>query len=174
MKRITEGGNTALLGIVIFLLPGCATTEPIKEATGKAAPVITQSFASNMMRPGDQWRVYLKATDDDGNMKMVVAVVEQPGIGTYPVSLTRIPRNQQRELSGYLYLNTMGVQGLENLSLKITVQIQDRTGQISSPVTHFLSVHSDYRRGNPPEGVFQDQDIGPFLIELTGGRHGGN
>jgi hypothetical protein len=70
----------------------------------KAAPVITQSFASPQIAPGKNWRIYLKASDADGDMEGIVSTVHQPGVGTYPVSSTRTGENYRKELSGYVYL----------------------------------------------------------------------
>ena len=67
-------------------------------------PLITHSFAAKEIRPGDTWRVFLNARDPDGDMKTIFCTVEQPGRGTYPISLFRISESQRRELSGFLYL----------------------------------------------------------------------
>ncbi|MCJ7495779.1 MAG: hypothetical protein MUP68_16330 [Deltaproteobacteria bacterium] len=41
-------------------------------------------------------------------MKYIVCTIDQPGIGTYPVSFTRIKEENRQELSGHIYLNTGG------------------------------------------------------------------
>jgi len=46
---------------------------------GKNTPVIGQSFASNEMAPGDQWKIYLLGSDPDGDMETILAAVEQSG-----------------------------------------------------------------------------------------------
>ncbi len=35
-----------------------------------ASPVITSHFASSDLRPGDTWKIYLKASDSEGDMKI--------------------------------------------------------------------------------------------------------
>jgi len=76
---------------------------------GRGVPVITQSFASNEIRPGETWKVYLNAHDPDGDMKQIVCVIEQPGVGVYPAAYTRIKADNRKELSGYIYLTTFDV-----------------------------------------------------------------
>jgi hypothetical protein len=140
--------------------PGEAAKPP------QAAAVILQSYASPQIAPGRTWKVYLKASDADGDMKEFVCVIHQPGVGTYPVSLTRIKEGNQKNLSGYLYLNVPSFRNLDFVELTLTVQVKDRAGQFSEPVKFPLSINSRYGQELPPEGVFQENDLGPIMIDL--------
>jgi hypothetical protein len=134
----------------------------------QAAPVISQSFASPQIAPGRVWKVYLKASDANGDMKEFVCTIQQPGVGTYPVSITRIKEENRNSLSGYLYLN-VNVNAFRNLDfveLTLTVQVRDRAGQFSEPVKFPLSINSRYSQEPLPEGVFQETDLGPIIIDL--------
>jgi hypothetical protein len=131
-----------------------------------AAPVIIQSFASPQIAPGRVWKVYLKASDADGDMKEFVCTIHQPGVGTYPVSITRIKEGNQNSLSGYLYLNVTAFRNLDFVELTLTVQVRDRTGQFSEPVKFPLSINSRYAQEPPPEGVFHENNLGPIMIDL--------
>jgi hypothetical protein len=65
---------------------GCAGIEPVElreSKLGKAVPVIRQSFASKEISPGEPWRVYLIASDSEGEMKNIVGTIDQPGVGEY-------------------------------------------------------------------------------------------
>jgi hypothetical protein len=161
-------------GMVILLLAvGCATTmnfEEREKAYGKEASVIAETFASKQIRPGDTWKIYLKASDPGGDMHRIVAVVSQPGYGIYPVSLTKIQEGNGKELSGYIYLNTSGPygSGWQNfVSLSVTVQIQDRAGHYSEPVSFPLSFQNRYTQEPPPPGKFKEENLGPILVVLT-------
>jgi hypothetical protein len=157
------------LSILLSLTAGCLAMEPIEVREGiygKGVPVITQSFASLKIRPGDTWKVYLKASDPDGDMRYIVSVIEQPGIGIYPLSYTRIAEGNRKDLSGYLYLTTIDVQGLNLVNLSLTVQIQDRAGHYSKPVSFPLSFNHRYRQELPPVDVFPEKNLGPILIRL--------
>ncbi|KPK89516.1 MAG: hypothetical protein AMJ94_11895, partial [Deltaproteobacteria bacterium SM23_61] len=84
-----------VMAAMALILPaaGCAMMMDMqaREKTfGKAAPVITASFASPELSPGDTWKVYLKASDPDGDMESIVAVVDQTGLGSYPLSFTKL------------------------------------------------------------------------------------
>lgn len=159
-----------LAGMGLLLLVGCAALgglEQREKIYGKAAPVITQSFASKQMKLGDTWKVYLNASDPDGDMKTILSTIDQKGVGTYSVSFTRIREDQQRDnLSGYIYLNTVGVSGLDYTTLVLNVQIQDKAGHYSAPASFPLAFNPTFQQENPPPGVFKDKDLGPIMIVL--------
>jgi hypothetical protein len=135
-----------------------------------ASPVITSHFASSDLRPGDTWKIYLKASDPDGDMKNIVATVKQAGVGVHPVSLTRIREANRKELSGYVYLNTMAGSSYSSLTffnLTLTLWVQDRAGNFSDPVEVPLTFGSRVEaQAIPPGGAYQEQDLGPVMIFL--------
>jgi len=163
--------NKKMISVValLFLILGCAALAPLEvkeEKYGKAVPVITQSFASKQLRPGDTWKVYLKASDPDGDMKNIYATIEQPGMGTYPISITRIKGGGGKDLSGYVYLNTIGVQGLNFVTINLTVEIQDKAGHFSKPAVFPLSFNFVSQQETPSPGTFAEKDLGPIMITL--------
>lgn len=135
-----------------------------------ASPVITSHYASSDLRPGDTWKIYLKASDSDGDMKNIVATVKQAGVGVHPVSFTRIQDGNRKELSGYVYLNTMGGSSYSTLtfySLTLTLWVQDRAGNFSDPVEIPLTFGSRVEvQASPSAGAYQEQDLGPVMIFL--------
>lgn len=155
--------------VVLLLTVGCATMMSFEEKEktyGKEASVITETYASKQMSPGDTWKVYLKAFDPDGDMESVVATVHLVGSGTHPVSYTRIKNGNRKELSGYVSLNTPDEGWLNSLTLTLTVQIKDRAGHLSKAVTFPLEFNRRYVQEPPPSGVFPEQYLGPILITL--------
>ena len=133
------------------------------------APVITHRFASKEIRPGDSWKVYIRAADPEGDMKNIICTVSQAGRGTYPVCFLRIPESQRRELSGFLYLNTSGSQGLAFTTLTLQMEIQDRAGNASRPVSFPLTFNPRAEQENPPLGIFPEEEVGPIMISLDPG-----
>jgi hypothetical protein len=162
----------AVSGMIFLGIVACAHTGGIEEkekSVGKSPPVIEKSFASNQLRPGDPWKIYLLASDPDGDMETIIAVVEQPGLGAYPTSKIKIKGENRKELSGYIYLNTSGPFGhgfLHNQELTVSIQIVDKTGHTSQSIAHsvlFLSVHT---QKSPPIGVFKEENLGPIMVVL--------
>ena len=154
---------------LLFLTMGCAALggmEVREEKYGKSIPVITQSFASKQLRPGDTWKVYLTASDPDGDMRYIVSTIDQPGKETYPVTFTKIKEGYGKDLAGYIYLNTVGIQGLNFVSLTLTVQIQDKAGHFSRPAVFPLSLSFSSQQQTPSPGIFPEKDLGPIMITL--------
>ena len=140
------------------------------DLTGKEVPmIISGSFASKELIPGDTWKVYLKASDSDGEMRYIVSEVYQPGWGDYPISRTRIRAENRRELDGYIYLNTLvpgGYAFLNFYTFRVTVQIQDKAGNFSKPVEFPVTFNARAIQDQPPAGVFKENDLGPILVQL--------
>ncbi len=151
----------------LALVMGSMSLAAVQDETNKLTPVISESFASKQIRPGDTWKIYLKASDAKGGMKNIVSYVEQPGVGRYPISITRIKEADQKELGGYLYLNTFGSGNRMNfIHLTLYVQIQDKEGRFSEPAVFPLYIQSRLTQENAPQGVFAEKDLGPVMIQL--------
>jgi hypothetical protein len=160
-----NGKLLAAVFVFLFLAMGCATLESPKGAV-KATPVITQSFASKEIRIGENWKIYLNASDPNGEMTKIYAIVEQPG-QINPVSITKVSKENGKEFSGYLYLSTAPPANvLDGTSVTLTIQIQDRSGNFSQPAVLPLLIKSVATQEAPPQGVFKEQDLGPVMITL--------
>jgi hypothetical protein len=161
-----------IFGAVLFLI-GCASMQA-NEGNAQAVsarPIITQAYASPAMRTGDTWQIYFNASDPNGDMRYIVATVDQQGRGGggYPPSFTRIRKGENRQrLSGYIYLNTVNniQQGLDFTNLTLTVQIKDRNGNMSNPVSFPLHFQLSAVQPLPPPGTFEDHDLGPVMIQI--------
>jgi hypothetical protein len=72
--------------VLLLLATGWANFEPAAAPAPtevKGIPAIVQSFAPTQIRPGDVWKVYLKASNPEGKMKYIFATISQPGIPGY-------------------------------------------------------------------------------------------
>jgi hypothetical protein len=162
----------AVIGMILVGIVGCAHMGGLEEKEkiyGKNPPAIEKSFASNQLEPGDQWKIYVLASDPDGDMETIIAVVDQSGIGPYPVSITKIKGENGKELSGYVYLNTTGPSGhdfLHNQELTVSIQIRDKAGHASQPVTHSALLLGGHTQKSPPVGVFKEKELGPIMVVL--------
>ena len=120
------------------------------------------------MRPGDTWKVYLKAFDPGADMDYILATVFQVGKKVYPVSFIKVRRDNRRDINGYIYLNTLapGYEFLNFSSLNLTVQVRDKAGHIRQPVEFPLYFSPRAVQDPPPSGVFKDQTFGPVMSTL--------
>jgi hypothetical protein len=103
-------------------------------------------------------------------MRYIVAIVKQAGVGVYPVSFTRIREENRKELSGYVYLNTLSGTNYSSLLyywLTLTIWVRDGAGNYSNPVEVPLTFGSRVEaQAAPPAGTYKDQDLGPIMIPL--------
>ena len=156
----------ATVFVFLCLATGCATLESPK-GEEKTTPVITQSFASGEIRIGDTWKVYLNASDPNGEMVKISAIVEQTG-QIHPERITKVSKENGKEFSGYLILPTaLLANALEGTSITLWVQIQDRSGTLSPPVIFPLTLKSLATQKAPPPGVFRERDLGPMVTQKS-------
>ncbi len=159
----------AVMAIIFLALAGLAWA--VRDSSAAGGPQITNAFASPHLRPGETWKVYLQASDPNGEMKNIVCTIDQPGVGEYPVSITRVGLGNEKELNGEIYLPTSTFDHLDWVTLTLTVQIQDKAGQYSKPMQFHLALNDRYSQESPPPGVFKDDDLGPILIHVHGLRN---
>ena len=164
-----------LLAILSWLVSigGCdylRGTQDLEKLYGKATPVITASFASKELKPGDTWKIYLQASDPDGDMDQIACTLTQPAKGEYFPGFVKVGEENGQELSGYLYLNTMSRDGLgwmNFLHVTLTVRIRDKAGHYSESVHFPLAFQDRFTQEEPPPGVYREQDLGPIMILLS-------
>ena len=162
MKRIITAVGLAFLCLIIGYAPLARA-----DVAGNTVPVIKEAFASTHVWPGETWKVYLNASDPNGDMKNIFAVVEQPGLGPYPLRIIRVRKENQKEMSGYVYLVTSTpYDSLNFINLTLTIWVQDQSGNFSAPVTLPLSINSRYTQEAAPPGVYKEQDLGPVMVNL--------
>jgi hypothetical protein len=102
------------------------------------APEIIDYYAAEVISPGATWRVYLKAKDNDGDMRDIVSMLSQTGRSPYPTSFTRLEEKHNREVVGYLSLRTPVdrhlVQDRFNLRIFVRDSQRNRSERIELPL----------------------------------------
>ncbi len=107
-------------------------------------------------------------------MKNVFVTVRQPGGVAYPISIIRINKENQQDLSGFIYLNTLSVVEMFNFhNLNLNVEIQDQSGHFSPPAVFDVAFNYRYVQAAPQEGIFKEQQLGPVMIKLQPIEGGG-
>jgi hypothetical protein len=156
----------AAVGIFLSVAVGFSSFGA-NEASGQGYKVITQSFASKEINTGGTWKIYLKASNPDGEMLNIYATVDQPGMGQYPLSITKLKEEYRKEFSGFVYLSTSTPQGsLDGISLTLTIQVQDKSRTFSDKVVFPLLIQNRAAQEPPPPGVFDERELGPIMVIL--------
>ena len=106
------------------------------------APIILDSYATNVVRPGRTWKIYLRAIDNDGDMKDIFTVFMKVGNTPFLISVTRVDNQDRKELAGYLYLRIPAERDLLFRHFNFQVSVRDH---IISTVGRNLVVFNNYR-----------------------------
>jgi hypothetical protein len=131
-------------------------------------PVITFSYAQGKIRPGDIWRIYISASDPDGDMSKIFCVIEQPGVGRYKPEVIWLKKEMGRKFSGYLHLSTTSFRDLWGVTLTLTLTIEDRQGNECQPVLFPLEFNGEQLKPLPPDMEKElEKPISDIPIELT-------
>jgi len=114
-------------------------------------PELLGYYATKEVRPGETWKIYLKAKDVDGDMKYIVAVLLSTGVGGNAPSEIWLKGENRSEFNGYIFLNTppadILVSGITTTSASIF--IRDWAGNKSQTVNMPLT----FKPGATPEEV---------------------
>ena len=145
-------------------------------------PVVDFAWAQEKLRPGEDWRIYLSATDPDGDMIRIFCRVDQPGGSNYRPDITSVKKGMEGKLTGYLVFRTYSPQDLFGVSLTLTLIIADRGGNESKPVVFPLTFDGERMKPPPSDRISPDltrelnQRIGYIGIDLLrrGTSGGGN
>ena len=157
--------NKALLIILVSLLLVSCGLKWEGQGPGPreegSPPQILASYAEQVVRPGETWKVYLRVRDVDCDMTYVITDLWQSGGGSYPVSFTPIRGLPCPELVGYVFLKTPADGDLVWEQLQAKMFVRDRRGNRSSS----LQVSAK----KPPEEWRADTvvSIGAVNIDLT-------
>ena len=157
------------LGAILFL----TALPPTGEGQVKGnPPVITFSWAQEKIRQGEDWRIYVLATDPDSDMHRIYCRIDQAGGQAYRFDISSIKKRMAGRLAGYLVLQTFSPQDLHGIHLTLTLTIVDRAGNESQPVVFPLTIDGEKRKSPPPslipDGTERDLDqrISYIAIDL--------
>ena len=158
--------------MALSLALNCCTTSPERGTeAGGSPPVITNSFASKELSPGDIWKIYVEANDPDGDMRQFVCVIKQVGYGSYSPDYVVIKGPHREKLKGYLRFFSRAGGGSrlgEWTNLSLTLYIRDRGRKRSNKVVFPLTLSRGSKQGPPPPpfNTGQVDRLGTITTEL--------
>ena len=125
-----------------------------------SAPVVEGIFATPEFNHGDVVKIYIHATDADGDIRWVRVTA-----GNY-TAVTRVKKDMGGNLNGYIFWSSSQAARREG---KITLQIavDDWAGNESNAVSVPLVMKAGGAKMQPPPAEFKDVEIGPVMIQPT-------
>ena len=119
--------------------------------TKGSVPVITFAWAQERIRQGEDWRIYIAATDPDGDMYRIYCRIDQPGGQVYRPDISSIKKGMEGQLTGYLALRTYSQQDFFGLYLTLNLTIVDRAGNESQSLSFPLAIDGERTKSPPPD-----------------------
>jgi hypothetical protein len=142
--------------VAVLVLGGCAPvvmqpSEPLQaQAVGPIhSPRIDDGFAVSSLWGGETWRIYLRGSDPDGDMKHLWVVITQLGVRS-DTEIVPLVGPDRAEFSGFLTLNTPSwIRTWENV--RVEVRIRDQAGNLSEKATFEAQIGFPTRETLPPQ-----------------------
>jgi hypothetical protein len=163
--------KNVLIILLLLLFAGYITCKVAKASEdGNEPPIVLDSYATESVRPGATWRVFLEAQDADGDIHSIITQLVQPGIGYYSPDFTYIKGVDQEGFAGYLILRTPRDYDLLQEYVEATLTIQDREGNKSEPVN--FTLRFDNKSGFGPQEVPEkwkmaaNRKLGTIMVEI--------
>ena len=147
-----------LLGLALVLMVwGTAT-----ESNAQGGPVLEKIWCSPEVTSGSLVKIYVKATDPEGDMRWVVVTA---GRGTQPVGSVpvRLSKEMRKELNGYLYWDSRGA-AMKETSGTVQILIEDWKGNESETKSLTVKLVPKGAKVEKPPADFKEVAIGPIML----------
>ena len=144
-------------------------------------PVILDSYAPQNVKPGEVWKILLKAEDKDGDMQDLVAKISPASGSFFTYAITPIHEGERAELAGYLYVKTPPSPFLQGKMFHLTIYIRDQEDRQSDPLGLLLHLNGrseaeftlpekwQFASTNRIGGIFSDYLL-EYVREVTSPR----
>ncbi len=172
LARAFMGGVVA--AVLIWGGQGCAvldqrSPQELEAAFGANKPRVEASFASQWLSPREIWKIYLNASDPDGDMRWIQVSLWVPG-GIMTTARLPLEPSQAGKVSGYLSVHTMDLPEsllrFGNSDLRLYVALEDRAGHVSERVVLPVSLALGSRQEPAPSGQFQERFLGEVPVRF--------
>jgi hypothetical protein len=160
-ERRKEMRKAILFGLVL----GVMVLGTAMESRAQNAPVLEKVWVSPEVNRGDLLKVYIKASDPDGDMKWIIVTAgARKGAGAISSSVIRLWIEDQKDLNGYVFWDTgqapsTGASGTLEITIEDWKRNESKT--LSLPVK---IVPMGAKSQSAPE-EFKEKEIGPIMMD---------
>jgi len=151
-------------GILLGLVLGLMVLGTAVESVAQHRPVLEKIWIIPEVNYGSLLKLYIKASDSEGDMKWVVVTA---GRGAQPVASVpvRLGKQMRKDLNGYVYWDTRKALLTEETSATIEVLIEDRHGNESETKSVTVKLVPRGAKEEKPPADFKEIAIGPVMLE---------
>ena len=160
-ERRKEMRKGILLVLVLGLMVFCATKD--SSAQG-GPPVIEKVWASPEVPSGKLLKIYIKASDPDGDMKWLFISAGRGKQATTAAIPIRIKKESAKSLNGYLYWDTSRAE--KNISGTVEIVIEDSKGMESEAKSVSVEIKGGKDvKAQKASSDFQETAIAPVMMD---------
>ena len=150
------------------------------QAQAANAPEFLDSFAVSSVWPGQNWQIYVKGADPNGQMDHIWVVVSQLGGNMWSNHVIPLKGDERKSFSGYINLpipNFIRHTSWEYLTIEM--KIRDASGNYSQKRVQELTIGSPTKESVPTEWrSAENRQLGTiffdFDLDHDGGAGAGN
>jgi hypothetical protein len=151
----------------IWMVLGLILMAPLhsqaQAAAAHSAPRLDSVWAANEVDSYGAWKIYLKGSDRDGDLKFIHVWLNVPGTASTPNRLT-ICADQRSSISGYLVLYSYELGGgpgmLFGSPIRMAVTLEDKAGNRSETSWVAASFYLGVRQASPATGAYEARYLG--------------
>ena len=152
-------------GILFGLVLGLMVLGAASVSSAQGGPVLEKVWAPAEVNYGSILKVYVKASDPEGDMRWVLVSAGKTGqaqpTGSTPIRLNKASR---KSVNGYVYWDTTKA-AQKNTAGIISIQVEDFKGQESEPMTVTVKIVPKGAKVEQVPAEFQEAEIGPVLLD---------
>jgi hypothetical protein len=155
--------------LILFIL-GCTGLQlgpRVSQQEMGSPPVILDHYAAPVIGVGDNWKIFLRGRDEDGDMKYIAAELYQAGVGFYRVNFTFLKEANQAEFAGYLVLPFPRDYSFFDDRFDMRILVRDQKDNRSEAVTFPLRIgHWTYEEVSEKWTKVADNRLGIITLDL--------
>lgn len=176
MKNVVRIPLFLALMAIPLVIASCATVGNRKTESVGSPPVITDSFAATEVSHGDSWKVYVKASDPDGDMRYLAYSIRVSGQDGH-TNRVGVRKGDRAELLGYLNISFPPAQDAwgEWANLTLTLYVQDSQRNTSEKVSFTTALSRGVKQASPlaPFDIGGLKALGHIWVQLPRIPRGG-
>ncbi len=177
MEKTQMSARHVALGI--WMVWGLILAIPFQReaAEAQSGPRLESVWAATEVDSHDNWKIYLKGRDSDGDLRFVHVWLNVPGVASTPHRIT-LCEDQRDSISGYLVLYSYDLAGssgtLFGAPIRLAVTLEDKAGNRSETYSVGVSYYLGVRQASPAAGAYEARYLGtvPGEFLVLRGRSG--
>jgi len=150
-------------GIWLGLVLGLMVLGAASVCSAQGGPVLEKIWAPAEVNHGSLLKVYIKATDPEGDIRWVYISAGRGKQATAGAP-TRVKKEFGKELNGYVWWSTKQAV-MQNVTGTVEVMVEDMKGNESETKSLPVKIVAKGAKAENPPADFKEVDLGPIMVQ---------